>query len=228
MEKQFLEWLGTYTLNPATLLAIIVVISTFILKGNDLYNSFKNKIDDKVERKVKKKLTDQQFTETISTLTETVNNLSSDLKEMKSMLNESRNEISDLKNKISTYEENNSNIVNQIDNINKNVDMLMDSDKESIRAFLLNEYHKWEHLGYIDVYSLAICEDKYKKYELEKGNTFVKDIMNELRQLEKRFNVLKDGRDPIQYIEIQPNNEMNYKSYYGDILNNISTHNSQK
>ena len=38
MEKEFLEWLKTFTINPATLLAINVVVVTFIIKGTDFYN----------------------------------------------------------------------------------------------------------------------------------------------------------------------------------------------
>lgn len=205
MEKEFLDWLGSFTINPATLIAIIVVVFTFIIKGNDIYNDFKQKIDMKVEKRANKKIADNTLLKTIDSLSSTVNEFSSDLKEMKELMNDYKEEIGELKSKLSNYEETNTDVTNQIKNIDKKVDLLMDSDKESIRSYILNEYHKWANLKYIDVYSLATIEEKYEKYQLENGNSFVGDIMNELRHLEKRFTVLKDGMDPIQYFEIQPN-----------------------
>ena len=217
MEKEFLEWLKTFTINPATLLAINVVIVTFIIKGTDFYYDVKQRLYARAEKKVNKNIADKCLSEIIETLSQSVNTLSADLKEMKSTVDAYKDEITDLKSKLSTYETDNSHVISQINKIDGKVDMLMDSDKESIRAFILNEFHKWEPLNYIDVYSLAVCEDKYKKYVKENGNTFVKDIMEELRHMEKRFTVLKDGKDPIQYYEIQAN-KMNY---------NIIDHNNE-
>ena len=54
MEKEFLEWLKTFTINPATLLAINVVVVTFIIKGTDFYNDVKQRLYARAEKRVNK------------------------------------------------------------------------------------------------------------------------------------------------------------------------------
>lgn len=63
--------------------------------------------------------------------------------------------------------------------------LLIDSDKESIKTYITNEYHKWMELRYIDIYSLKGIDERFDKYRKEKGNTFVEGMVKELHLLQK-------------------------------------------
>lgn len=70
--------------------------------------------------------------------------------------------------------------------LNEKIDLLLDSDKESIKGFITSEYHYWMNLGYIDIYSLKVIDERFEKYKKEKGNTFVADMVSELHKLDRQ------------------------------------------
>ena len=70
-----------------------------------------------------------------------------------------------------------------LDSTNKNVSLLIESDKEDIKAYITDEYNKWSEKEYIDLISLQSIEARYAKYVEEKGNGFVKKLMTEIRNL---------------------------------------------
>ena len=70
--------------------------------------------------------------------------------------------------------------------LSEKIDLLLDSDKESIKGFITNEYHYWMRLGYIDIYSLKVIDERFEKYKKEKGNTFVADMVSELHKLDRQ------------------------------------------
>lgn len=67
------------------------------------------------------------------------------------------------------------------------INLLIDSDKDSIKSFITERHHhfcyeeKW-----IDDYSLDCIEKRYKHYTDEGGNSFIHDLMEELRALQKQ------------------------------------------
>lgn len=65
------------------------------------------------------------------------------------------------------------------------VQLLVDSDRERIKTFITSEYHHWMDKGYIDIYTLKGIEERFDKYRKEDGNTFVEDMMKELRALSR-------------------------------------------
>lgn len=66
---------------------------------------------------------------------------------------------------------------------NDNVSLLIESDKEDIKAYITNEYNKWMEKEYIDLITLQSIEARFSKYIEEKGNGFVKKLMNGIRSL---------------------------------------------
>ena len=64
------------------------------------------------------------------------------------------------------------------------IDMLIGSDKDSIRAFITKQHHyfcgqqKW-----IDDFSLDCIQRRFKHYEEQGGNSFIKNFMEDLRRL---------------------------------------------
>lgn len=77
-----------------------------------------------------------------------------------------------------------------IKQLSSQIDLLMESDKDDIKAWITREHHYFCYtLGYIDDYSLDCIEKRYKHYQDEGGNSFIADLMKELRALPKRASI---------------------------------------
>lgn len=71
--------------------------------------------------------------------------------------------------------------------IEDSIEMLIESDKEDIKAFITLQHHKFVYeQEWIDDYSMECLEKRFAIYEREHGNSFVLGLMNELRALPKR------------------------------------------
>ena len=75
-------------------------------------------------------------------------------------------------------------IFDQLFNLNSLCEELVDSNKDTIKSYIVKEHHyfcyeqKW-----IDDFSLDCLERQYKHYVAEGGNTFVSDLMEDIRDL---------------------------------------------
>ena len=84
-------------------------------------------------------------------------------------------------------------IQQQILELHKRIDMLIESDKDDIKAWLTQQHHYFcFQKGYIDDYSLDCMEKRYKHYEDEGGNSFVATLMSEVRALPKMPNMISE------------------------------------
>jgi hypothetical protein len=80
-----------------------------------------------------------------------------------------------------------------IDLINDKIAMLIDSDKESIKAYITDRHHHFVYdQAWIDDYSMDCLEKRFAIYEKEHGNSFAADLMSELRGLPKRPYLVKE------------------------------------
>ena len=78
-------------------------------------------------------------------------------------------------------------IVTTVDEINTEVNILKESDKDDIKAFITREHHYFCYTkGWIDDFSMDCIEKRYGHYVEEEGNSFVLDLMTELRALPKQ------------------------------------------
>ena len=71
----------------------------------------------------------------------------------------------------------------EIKKINDTVEILIHSDKDDIKSFVTKEYHYFIAKGWIDDYSLDCIEKRYKHYVDEGGNSFIGQLMTEIRKL---------------------------------------------
>ena len=72
----------------------------------------------------------------------------------------------------------------QIDKMAKSINILIESDKDDIKAWITEKHHYFCYdLGYIDDYNLQCVEARYKHYKEEDGNTFIDGFMNDIRAL---------------------------------------------
>lgn len=73
-----------------------------------------------------------------------------------------------------------------INNINDKVDLLINSDRDDIKAFITREHHYFCYkMKWIDDYSLDCLEHRFQHYKEEEGNSFIEGLMKELRALPK-------------------------------------------
>lgn len=88
---------------------------------------------------------------------------------------------------IQKLEKNQAEMMTTMEKLSNKIDALIDSDKDDIKSFLVKEHHYFCYQrGWIDDYSLDCCEKRYKHYVQEGGNSFIKDMMNEIRDLPKQ------------------------------------------
>lgn len=67
------------------------------------------------------------------------------------------------------------------------VDILIQSDKDSIKSYITKEHHYYCYRQkWIDDYTLDCIEKRYGHYKKEGGNSFIEDLMKELRELPKQ------------------------------------------
>lgn len=80
-----------------------------------------------------------------------------------------------------------SNVALQVSSLTNKIDLLVESDKDDIKAFITREYHYFcEQKGWIDDYSMDCIEKRYDHYVEEKGNSFVEQLMTALRMLPRK------------------------------------------
>ena len=71
--------------------------------------------------------------------------------------------------------------------LSKKIDMLVESDRDDIKAYITKEHHKFCYdKGWIDDFSLDCLEKRFKHYADEGGNSFICGFMQELKSLPKR------------------------------------------
>lgn len=75
--------------------------------------------------------------------------------------------------------------INQaIAKINELIEMLITSDKESIKSYITEKHHYYVYeKKWIDDYSMDCLEKRYAIYQKEHGNSFAADLMQDLRGL---------------------------------------------
>ena len=89
---------------------------------------------------------------------------------------------------IKNQEETINNLKKDVEKIQKSIDTLIESDKENIKAWITEKHHYYCYeKKYIDDYTLDCLEKRFSHYEVEGGNSFVHNLMEELRALPKKL-----------------------------------------
>ena len=78
-------------------------------------------------------------------------------------------------------------IEESINDLSYRVDRLTESDKHDIKQAIVKDYHFFvETQHWIDDFSLESLELRYKDYQEEGGNSYISNLMDEIRKLPKR------------------------------------------
>ena len=101
-------------------------------------------------------------------------------------LKEKINELNGLFDEKQRFEDAIERIWGMFDKIEGQITMLMNSDREAIKAYITERHHFFVYeRKWIDDYSLECLERRYIIYTEENGNSFVEHLMEELRALPK-------------------------------------------
>lgn len=77
---------------------------------------------------------------------------------------------------------------NNMESIQSKMNLLIESDKDDIKAWITEKHHFYCYQQkYIDDYTLDCLEKRFSHYEVEGGNSFVHNLMEELRALPKKL-----------------------------------------
>lgn len=115
-------------------------------------------------RKIFKK--EQQKEDIHNSLKESIDNTNVQMKDLASNQNEMIKELKDIK---------------------LNIQLLTEADQADIKAWITEKHHHFCYeKKYIDDYNLDCIEKRYHYYQLEGGNSFVADLMKEIRALPKQ------------------------------------------
>jgi len=99
---------------------------------------------------------------------------------------ETTHAISDNIGSIKELSENQIEMSKQLQQLTNSIQILIDSDKDDIKSWITEKHHYFVYdKKYIDDYSLDCIEKRYKHYEDEGGNSFILDLMKEIRALPK-------------------------------------------
>lgn len=78
------------------------------------------------------------------------------------------------------------NLEKNVEQLTKKVNILLDSDRDDIKAFITRQHHYFCYqLKEIDDQSLDCIEKRYSHYQEEGGNSYIKNLMEDLRELPK-------------------------------------------
>lgn len=205
MEESFLDWLNSFGHPIGTYIAIIIGGVTLIAGVLAAVRTVKKKYDDHISEKLLKETEEKEFKKTMQQMVSQVSSIQSDLTDLSikhdNSITEINSKIDDvwsaviesqkdskegdvvLENQIKSYEEVLDNLSIKLSNMDEKTTMLIDSDKEEIKSFIIDKYYQAKNDGYIELHVLQGLELRFAKYLQENGNTYVGRLMNEIRKM---------------------------------------------
>lgn len=209
-EKDFIDFLNSLVggLNIGTLLMIsvggvsfIYGVITLIKKVRNSYLTFIKAKVDETEELNKKNILLNDMSKKLTDLNIKVNEMESTQSEQHDQVNQKLNEIwenvmknkkeSDTNDKTLEAQNNYLNkriddLSNSIDSIDRKTNLLINSDTENIKSFIIDKYYDALRDGYVPVRVLESLENRYEKYLQENGElkySYVAALMDKLRKM---------------------------------------------
>lgn len=182
--------IGTFI---AAIVGIVVMVQMLWVKViKPIIKFFKDRGRSEILDETKEKQTNRKMNEydtCIKTINTSIMELTEQFKTMIETVSHDREESKNETEKMKLLLENHTESLNILGVQNKYqselIGLLIDSDKEEIKSFIVKEHSKWTAKGFIDVNSFQAIESRYDKYIKENGNTFVAGLMKDIRSLKK-------------------------------------------
>lgn len=209
MESTFIDALNSSGLQLGTVVAILVVIGgavfasiSFVKKYNknliektqkesdedhkdeDDKKNIKSQLDDVVQRigEIQELVSNSSMEQTklIQTTNEKVLELELTVKKIQQESNDNDDILS---KKIDEFSNQLTELKSNVNILNDKTNILVESDKESIKTTITEKYYESMNKEYIELHTIQSLETLYEKYLKENGNTFIRGLMEELRTL---------------------------------------------
>ena len=150
------ELLNTYSVSEILIFAMMLFVA---IKGvTDAYDWVKGKISKVTDRELQKRKKD---------------------KDIEIRFDVNSNDIQKILKHLEDSDK-------KMETLTKSVQMLIDSDKDDIKAWITEQHHYFCYkLKAIDDYRLDTIEKRYSHYVAEGGNSFIETLMEEIRRLPK-------------------------------------------
>jgi hypothetical protein len=100
-----------------------------------------------------------------------------------SIMDDVGKKLQDTEKRIEALESQQKAYLDMLNKMNDNIDLLIRSDKDDIKAYIVSVHHQFCKQKWIDTYSLECCERRYEHYKDEGGNSFIAGFMEDLRSL---------------------------------------------
>lgn len=172
--------------------AVVMIQTIWIKVIKPIIKYFKDRGRSEVLDETKEKQTNRKMNEydtCIKTINTNIMELTEQFKTMIETVSHDREESKNETEKMKILLENHTESLNILGVQNKYqselIGILIDSDKEEIKSFIVKEHSKWTAKGFIDINSFQAIESRYDKYIKENGNTFVAGLMKDIRSLKK-------------------------------------------
>ena len=95
-----------------------------------------------------------------------------------------QNEFNKLHTKLDEMAEKHNQTMERLDKMESQVQDLIESDKNDIRAWIVEQYHIfYVNKGWIDAFSADTIEKRYGDYKKEGGNSYIEELVRRLRSL---------------------------------------------
>ena len=159
-----IELLSTLTITQALIyLTLFAIAAKEVIVIKDF---FKKKVDDKYDSENNEKRQIEDILKEVKSLSEKIAKQQQEYEKLRSDIQE-----------FSAYWEQKDRESQEI------LQMLIKSDMDSIKSFIVKEHHHFIEEQWIDDFSLDTIEKRYSHYKAEGGNSYVTDLMKDLRSL---------------------------------------------
>lgn len=159
-----IELLSTLTLTQVVIYAVLILIGVKELFS--LYDFFKKRLDKKYDNENNDKKQTEKILE--------------EIKSLKQEIQTQKEEFNVLKENLFAFKEQYENKENKQQETLK---LLMKSDRDAIKSFIVKEYHHFIEQQWIDDFSLDTIEKRFTHYKEEGGNSYICNLMKDLREL---------------------------------------------
>nr|DAN30637.1 MAG TPA: hypothetical protein [Caudoviricetes sp.] len=205
MESEFLHWLDSFPGHIGTMLAVVLggfaLLSAIFTGISKIKHDFEAKIaevtlqeenDKRFKQDIKNMIKEvsllknnteflsKQYATTTVEINDKIDAISDILKDTRA-ISDKRDDA--IEKQIKSYDENLELFRKEINENKEQLSLLIDSDKESIRSFIVDKYYQVMEDGFVNTHLLQVLEERYDKYLKEKGNGYVKSLMEEIREL---------------------------------------------
>ena len=148
---------------------VVIYLIMFVLAGkgavefgNWVVEQYKKKFDKDYTKKKNEEELSEHFTECSAQREQTLQQYQS--------LNEKLDQVAETINK-------------KIGDLENQLKQLTESDKHDIKGWIVEKHHQLMKKGWVDDFTMDTLEYRYSDYVAEDGNSYIADLMTELRAL---------------------------------------------